>query len=149
MPCHLGRLLYANNFLPGKYEPVSGELHSVLNGDKFEAGNKEIMYIDPGCPVFWVPFTAGNDIPDVAVKGGYLADSSTDLYVMRAVYSEDDLLMFGYYDPVAAVGYLTYWGAKEVTQMDLLVFIWYVFSLHSTENNFRSAKFHVFVQSGL
>ena len=147
-PCHLGRLLNANNILPGKYVPFFYEVHSVLNGDKFEEGRKEIMEFDPSCPVFWVPFTAGNDIPDVAVKGGYLSDSSTDLYVMRAVYSEYDLLMFGYYDPVAAVGYVSYWGAKEVTQMDLLVFIWHVFSLHS-EESLLSAKFHVFVQSGL
>ena len=138
-PCHLGRLVYANNILPGKYEPLSDEVHSVLNGDKIEEGNKEIMDIDPGCPVLWVPFTAGSDIPDVAVKGGYLADSSTDLYVMRAVY-ENDLLMFGYYDPMAAVGYLTYFGANEVTQMDLLVFVWYVFSLHAAENKFTLCK---------
>ena len=119
-PCHLGRLVYFNNILPGKYMPHISELHSVLNGKKLEDGDIEIFDFDNGCPTVWMSFTAGNDIPDVAVKGRYLADSSTELYVMRAVYSDHDLLMFGYYDPLSALGYLASGGAKEITQMELL-----------------------------
>ena len=93
----------------------------MLNADSHEDGDKEIIQVDPGCPVFWAPFTAGSNFPDEAVKGGYLPDSSTDLYVIRA--AQDDFTMFGYYNPVAAIGYVEHWGVKEVTHMDLLLFL--------------------------
>ena len=133
-PCYLGRLLYLNNILPGKYMPHLGELHSMLNGKKFKRGDIEILDVHTGCPLVWMPFTAGNDIPDVAVKGGYLSHSSTELYVMRAVYSRYDLLMLGYYDPLSALGYVTYRGVKEVTQMELLLLLWYVPNIQSNKS---------------
>ena len=118
----MGRLTYLNNILPGKYVEHYDTVYTVLNGDKQKDGEKEILDVDPGCPVFWVPFTAGNDIPDVAVKGGYLADSSTDLYVIRAV-QDQTVTMFGYYDPATAKGYVALGGVREVSQMDLMILL--------------------------
>ena len=122
---YLGRLIHLNNILPGKYQPFDEKLHSVLNGDSHKDGDKEIIQVNPGCPVFWAPFTVGSGFPDETVKGGYLADSSTDLYVIRAV--QGDFTMFGYYNPVTAIGYVEHWGVKEVTHMELLLFLIWMF----------------------
>ena len=88
-PCYLGRLRDSNNILPGKYQAHDQKIISVLNDRGYMNGVKELMQVDPGCPAFWVPFTAGTDLYDKAVKGGYLADSSTDLYVMRTLQGEN------------------------------------------------------------
>ena len=127
-PCYLGRLRDSNNILPGKYQAHDQKIISVLNDRGYMNGVKELMQVDPGCPAFWVPFTAGTDLHDKAVKGGYLADSSTDLYVMRTLQG-DGLSMFGYYNPAAAVGYVDHGGVQEVIHMELLFLLW-VFPTH-------------------
>ena len=96
----------------------------MLNHAHHQNGVKELIQVDPGCPAFWVPFTAGTYLPDEAVKGGYLADSSTDLYVIRALQGDDGMTMFGYYKPEAAVGYVENWGGQEVIHVELLFLFW-------------------------
>ena len=106
----------------------------MLNGDSHKDGDKEIIQVNSGCPVFWAPFTVGSGFPDETVKGGYLADSSTDLYVIRAV--QGDFTMFGYYNPVTAIGYVEHWGVKEVTHMELLLFLIWMFPVCTKIGNF-------------
>ena len=87
-----------DNILPGKYVPEEDTLYSVLNGQTQVNGDIEIMDAHPDCQMVWVRFRQGDAIPDGAMKGDYLADTNTDLYIIKDKYPVDRWL-FGYYDP--------------------------------------------------
>ena len=128
--CHVGRLLSPPNILPAKFQPAlpvrMGKIWTVLNGAQansaYQDDTGEVLQVHSECNVFWKPFNALNDsLPEYALKGGYLASSDSDLYVMRAPIP-GDYTVFGYYDPVAHRGYLEDRGVYEYIQMEILVF---------------------------
>ena len=67
-------------------------------------------------------YTAGDTIPTGPVVGGYLArDGGIDFYVIRGRARGVDI--FGYYNPVNALGYVALGGANSFTSMEMLVLI--------------------------
>ena len=129
--CHVGRLLSPPNILPAKFQPAVlvriVKIWTVLNGvhanSAYQDDAGEVLQVHSECNVFWKPFNALNDsLPEYALKGGYLASSDSDLYIMRAP-TPGDYTVFGYYDPVARRGYLEDRGVYEYTQMEILVFL--------------------------
>ena len=105
-PCYVGRLLSASNILPGKYFLDPERVWTVLNGDSISTGTMEVLDVHTGCQVTWKPFNAGDAVPVGAVEGGYLSNSGTNLYVMRAPFG--DYTLVGYYDPKTVTGYMSY-----------------------------------------
>ena len=120
-PCYVGRLLSASNILPGKYFLDPERVWTVLNGGSSYTGTMEILHVRTGCQVTWTPFNAGDVVPVGAVEGGYLSSSGANLYVMRAPF--ENYILIGYYDPNSVTGYMSYWGMKMVTNMELLVLL--------------------------
>ena len=104
---HVGRALKDSHLLPG--DVFTGILHTVLNGIKYKVppmGHLDVMY---GCQVIWVPFTAGDALPHQAVVGGYLSsEDGIPLYIVKGAFGND--YSNGYYDPVAKMGYIEYFG---------------------------------------
>ena len=121
--CMLGRLMSPNSYaLPVKFFNSSRRAWSVLDGEQTKRGTKEILNIQNGCGVIWVSYTAGDTIPTGAVVGGYLArDGGIDLYVVRGRALGFEI--FGYYNPVNALGYVALNGANSLTSMEMLVLI--------------------------
>ena len=94
---------------------------TVLNGGSSSTGTMEILHVRTGCQVTWTPFNAGDAVPVGAVEGGYLSSSGANLYVMRAPF--ENYILIGYYDSNSVTGYMSYWGMKMVTNMELLVLL--------------------------
>ena len=89
MPVSVGRLRAGNNKITGfatPYPPVhSGRLYVAdLNLNK-EIGFDEydVLVVSPSCSLAWVPYKAGDSLPDGAQKTGFLNGV--------AVYSENCL----------------------------------------------------------
>ena len=119
--CDVGRMVASPNVLPGRYMRDINQVWSVLDGNAISSGTGEILTVRAGCQVTWMPFSAGDTVPEGGVKGGFLASSGAILYVMRA--AADEYIVFGYYDPVAIIGYIPYVGIKTATEMELLVLL--------------------------
>ena len=122
--CAVGRLVTTHR-LPGKYHVLMKHMVSVLDGNTITTGEKEILDVQDGCQVIWVSYTAGNTLPLRAVVGGYIAgrgSDDTDLYVIRTTHN--GLIIDGYYNPKTNRGHYQYFGAHELSQMDMLVLLW-------------------------
>ena len=119
--CDVGRMVASPNVLPGTYTRGLNQVWSVLHGNEISSGTGEILTVRAGCQVTWMPFSAGDTVPERGVEGGFLASSGAILYVMRA--PADDYIKFGYYDPVAIIGYIPYIGIKTATEMEILVLL--------------------------
>ena len=116
--CHVARLLYGPNTLPGKFDGF--DVYSVLNGVKHYTGSREVLHVLPGCQVEWVTYNAGSPIPRWAVLGGYLAnDSGSLLYVIRGVVY--GYIVPGYYDSIKEEAYVDYDGPRRVDQIEMLI----------------------------
>ena len=123
LTCALGRLVSPPDYsLPGKYVNSVQGLWAILDGTETRVGEKEILIIPDGCKVMWVPYTAGDALFSGAIVGGYLArNGGTDLYIIRARIN--DLTLFGYYNPIEAMGYVAHVGVYSLTSMEMLVLI--------------------------
>ena len=119
--CYVGRLVSAPHILPGKFYP--GAVFSVLDGDKYIIGNKEVLEVTPGCQVSWVSYTAGSAVPFGAVVGGYLANGvGSTLYVIRGLVPTGYTII-GYYDPASERGWGEFEGPQILTLVEMLVLI--------------------------
>ena len=128
-PCYVGRLKLPTNILPGKYHlGTNGPegVWTILNGRGYTIGNMEVLDVQYGCLVTWMPFNSGDPVPLGAVVGGYLASRDSKLYVMRGMvqHAGNMYTVFGYYDDATEKGYLEYFGARIVMEMDILILIW-------------------------
>ena len=119
--CLIGRLVSRPDYLvPGKFFEGDQSLWAVLDGEETTEGLKEILIIPDGCQVTWVPYTAGGSLSPGAIVGGYLArNSGTDLYIIRVRIN--DLTVFGYYNPMEALGYVAHGIVHSLTSMEMLV----------------------------
>ena len=81
----------------------------------------ERLWIDAACPLPWLSYTAGDQLPLGVVTGGRLADGSP-IYMAKIIH--DGHIAFGYYDPKTAQAYYDYAAAQTTTSMYLLVLLW-------------------------
>ena len=87
-------------------------------GEAIETPAWEYMVVDPACNYVWVRFWAGDPIPEGAVVGGHLADS-TPLYVVVTL-SLSQVRPIGYYNPLNNTHFsywrfpITYSGAANI-----------------------------------
>ena len=119
--CDIGRIVASPNVLPGTYFGDGNRVWSMFDGNAFYSETGEILAVQAGCQVTWMPFSAGDTVPEGGVEGGFLASNGAILYVMRAPANQ--FIVFGYYDPVATIGYIPYTAIKTVTEMELLVLL--------------------------
>ena len=70
------------------------------------------------CHTQWVVYTAGGDLPALAVVGGRMATGDL-LYVMRVMRSS--VWCGGYYSAADGVGYQCSGGCQSFTNMKILV----------------------------
>ena len=129
--CHVGRLVSSSNVLPGTYLRENDNVYSVFNGNQVTSigtsSMKEILDVHTGCQVTWMPFSAGDAIPEGAVEGGILASNGATLYVIKA--DAGSLVgVFGYYDLESQTGFVPYVG--DVVEMELLVLLWSVLDIY-------------------
>ena len=124
-PCHVARILSTGDILPAAFVPDPlNELLSVLNGAKHTDRLGQVLQVRPECDQIWAMFNADTDtLPLGAVKGGYLASTSSDLYVMKALNS-GGWIVFGYFEPSTSLGYYIHSDVvKRVTIMMILVIL--------------------------
>ena len=121
--CALGRLVSSPDYsVIGKYIVSVQGIWAVLDGAETTVGEKEILNIQDGCGVTWVPYRSGDVLSPGAIVGGYLArNGGIDLYVIRARIT--DLTLFGYYNPIEALGYVAHGIVYSITSMEILVLI--------------------------
>ena len=122
--CAVGRL-GTIHWLPGKYHVLMKHMVSVLDGNTVTTGEKEILDVEDGCRVVWVPYIAGDTLQLKAVMGGYITgrgSDDTDLYLIRTTVN--GFIIGGYYNPKTNRGHYEYFGAHELTQMEMLVLRW-------------------------
>ena len=82
----------------------------------------EVLTTIAGCPLFWVPYTGGDPLPNGAVVGGYLSDGAAT-YIARKHYSTD--IACGYYNTEMEKIYFASGAARTSSTMELLVLIWW------------------------
>ena len=75
---------------------------------------------DVTCPLPWMSYRAGDQLPFGTVTGGQLADG-TVTYVVKV--NHQGYISFGYYEPNAAVAYYERFGVQTTTSMDILVLL--------------------------
>ena len=109
------------NILPGKYFREADNVWSVLKSDSINLANEELLGVRTGYQVTWMPFSAGDTVPVLAVEGGFLTSNGAVLYAMRAPIGQYTAI--GYYDPISIIGHLSHSGMETVTDMELLVLL--------------------------
>ena len=119
--CYVARLVSPTHILPGKFQDIDDNVYSVLYGDKYVSGNKEVLEVTTGCQVTWVPYIAGSVVPSGAVVGGYLADGfGSTLYVIRGLVPQG-YKVIGYYDPASQQGLGELTGSHVLAQIEMLL----------------------------
>ena len=121
--CYIVRSISSPNTLPGLfyYDDLT---YTVLDDNILRTGTWEGLEVSPGCPIQWVQYTAGNDLPQRSVVGGHLAsDMGSDLYVVRVTTIRDghDVIISGYYNPASQKAYAVFFTALTFTEMEILV----------------------------
>ena len=98
-------------------------MYSTLNGQKIDASIGQSLDIQTGCVVTWVPFTAGDPVPDGAVEGGYLDNDGViqNLYITSVLKTQHNCIVFGYYNPATELGYAEDFDVFTYTDMNLLI----------------------------
>ena len=79
------------------------------------------LTVDPACTLNWMPYTAGNLLPDGVISGGRLPDGSTT-YVIK-VMNDNGRGSFGYYNAKSQQGYYALRIAGTTRQMELLILL--------------------------
>ena len=129
--CVVGRLRSPPYILPGKCFPhvdSTDGCFSILEGASHTSGDPEVLHVEPGCMVAWIPYDAGDPLPEGAVVGGNLVDGGTvsndgtvsTLYVIQGV-AADLYNIVGYYDPTTETGHVEHSGDNPLIQMKMLV----------------------------
>ena len=123
--CAVGRAVLSTDKLLGKYHDNVHKLWYVLGDDVIEkTDDLEILDVQEGCHVAWVPYSSGNTLPARAVVGGYISgggSADTDLYVIRG--RALDYTVIGYYNPKTLRGHIGYDGPQELTDMEMLTVV--------------------------
>ena len=110
--------------IPGKLYTNILSLWSVYDGQIRQiTNNTEYLDIHPSCFAVWVLYNSGlgMDLPDGAVKGGWLSDG-TPLYVARVMGIRGTSL--GYYNPSMDKGIIGDGGQIIRDVMEILVLMW-------------------------
>ena len=122
---YLARLLIGDALVVGKFKPFNGNF--LVNNGNVDVGpikeidyNIEFLTIDPNCTELWIPYTAGELLPDGVISGGHLTDGSTT-YVTKVIH--DNVLAFGYYNTEFELAYYKQRGLHTTSSMELLVLL--------------------------
>ena len=97
--------------------------HMVLDIDDntVTTGKTELLDVQDGFQVTWVPYTSGDTLPFEAGMGGYITgrgNDDTNTFVIRTTIN--GLRIGGYYDPKTNHGYYQYHGIYKLTQMHII-----------------------------
>ena len=113
-----------DTLLVGKF--LSKSRNFWANNEGYKVGpihetNQTIGFltVDPACTLNWMPYTAGDLLPDGVISGGRLPDGSTT-YVIK-VMSDHGRASFGYYNVKSQQGYYALRNAGTTRQMELLI----------------------------
>ena len=121
--CYIGRRMSPPHTLPGSVY-LYDETYTALDGNIVRTGSWEALQVTPGCPVQWIPYTAGNDIPTRSVIGGHLASgTSSNIYIIRVktIWNGYGIILPGYYDPISQRAYAVFNTVLTFTEMEMLV----------------------------
>ena len=121
--CYIVRRISIEHVLPGKVY-LDDETFTTWDGSILQTGSWEALEVSLGCPIQWVPYTPGSDLPRGSVVGGHIEPGqSSNLYIVRVTASKNghDVTVPGYYDPATQIAYAVFWGAHIFTEMEMLV----------------------------
>ena len=129
--CYIIRSIFHPHTLPGLFyyqeESTNKETkYTSLDDQIITTGSWEALEVSPGCPIQWVQYTAGDDLPTKSVVGGHLgSESGSDLYVVRVTTSRNghEVIIPGYYDPTSRRAYAVFWEVLQFTEMEMLLVI--------------------------
>ena len=121
----ISRVLYRGLYLPGWWKNDVERFRTI---DPFTytmvkcVSNGEFLSFTGATNYMWVDFTAGDDVPDSAIIGGYGHDA-TPLYVVKAVFSKSAILA-GYYNARSQASYIVHGRLRQPTTFQILLYDW-------------------------
>ena len=123
----VSRIMYNGNYLIG-YEFIRARRCFTYNtvADQVVASGSsapcERLRIADDCTAFWIPYTAGDPLPEKAVTGGRMA-SGDAAYVVKfdVVYNSKAVIVSGYYTEEAGYAVTTYFGLRSSSTMMMLL----------------------------
>ena len=100
----------------------------------------EFLTVDPTCTLPWMPYMAGELLPDGIIRGGRLSDGSAT-YAIKMI-SDDGSASFGYYNAESQQGYHLFHSMNTTFQLESLVSLW-----ANRFNEFRESHLHHSIDS--
>ena len=126
--CHAARIRIGDVVLIGAFY-TKGQRRFYANREGVKIGpvletdqDIEILTVDATCPLPWMSYTAGEPLPFGAVTGGRLADGS-ETYVVKVNHSDNECVVFGYYNTNSALAYYECYGVHTTTSMEIMVML--------------------------
>ena len=114
---YVSRTLYRGYYLPGWWMADGQNFRAAdpvtINDKKCKYG-EFLAFPDPSS-YWWIPYTAGDSLPDCALPVSELPDG-TPLYIVR--YGSDSIA--GFYHPLTKSTYFVYWGVVNPTAVEIL-----------------------------
>ena len=122
----VGRIQIGEDIHVGIVDRVaaSGDAFFVVQGSEyFEGTNYKLLTVSPTCSLAWVPYRAGDPLPDQAVVAGYLSGSGPT-YSIRVWRQDIVSFKFGVYVTGKNTAWYPYHGVATVSDVEILVQIW-------------------------
>ena len=120
---YLARVLIGDALIVGKFKPHYGNFQS--NKKNMDVGriketdhDIEFLIMDPACTLLWMPYRAGELLPNGVISGGHLADESTT-YVAKVIHDIEP--SFGYYNTKSELAYYKMGDLSTTSTMELLI----------------------------
>ena len=122
---YIARIISAGSVVIGLFDIAWGEFWGNREGVKLgpvRESDQDIEFLakDVTCPLPWMSYRAGDQLPFGTVTGGQLAHG-TVTYVVKV--NHQGYISFGYYEPNAAVAYYERFGVQTTTSMDILILL--------------------------
>ena len=111
-----GNMLVGNAARPGE----SWNTYTVHEGQMRLYPNQYLLTVHPNCTMAWVPYTAGEVLPEKAVVTGMLANGRR-LYCSLSWHTSPGKWAIGVYAEGDTAAYYAHGGSNAVTQFDILV----------------------------
>ena len=129
------RVLYRGLYLPGWWrndaerfrtiDPLTNTMVKSVSNGQFISFTRSTNYT-------WTNYTAGNEVPDSAIIGGYGHDA-TPLYIVKKEFS-GSILIIGYYNPMLGASYMAYGGLQQPANVVMLLHVWTIVYLWTINN---------------